>query len=1034
MDNTSQGRLDLDAVRERLRTKRGPEFWRSLDELAVTSEFQDLLHREFPRHASEWGDDAKDTDGVSRRAFLQLASASLALAGLTACTRQPTEVIVPYVKQPEQIVPGKPLFFATAHTVGGYALGVLAESHQGRPTKIEGNPDHPASLGATDVFAQASVLSLYDPERSQTILHTGRAATWGSFVSEASAALRALQPLGGEGLRLLTGTVTSPTLAGQIQALLQKYPRVRWHRWEPAVSNAAHNAAMQTFGRPLGLRYDFTQAKVVVTLGCDVLAEGPGSVRYARDFTDGRRVRKDHPEMNRLYAVESFPTCTGSVADHRLQLSPPQLEGFVLALAQGLGAAPADMTSGAPADPKVQAWLRAVTDDLKANPGASLVIADEHASIAVQVLVHAINQALGNAGKTVLYTEPVEVDPQDSVQSLAGLVADMNAGRVDVLLMLDGVNPIYTAPADLPFAAGLKKVRFAIHHGLYEDETSGYCQWHLNAAHELESWGDARAFDGTVTILQPLIEPLYSGRTAIEVLAGLSDKPDATSYDLVHEFWSTRLDVGTAANFDAAWQRVLNAGLLPNTQAPTVAAAFSGGAGQQVAGQINPGTPGQITLLLRPDPTVRDGALAPNAWLQECPKPISKLTWDNALMLSPKTAQRLKLDTEEMAEVTANGRKIQAAVWIQPGVADDTAVLHLGYGRQNAGKATGAGFNAYLLRTTTALWTIPGVTLRGLGQRYPLASTQNHHLLDPGWEEMEQASEEAERRELIRHGTLEQFRQDPEFILKKREIPQETLYSKVEYKGHAWGMSIDLNTCTGCSACAVACQAENNIPVVGKEQVLKHRHMHWIRIDRYFSGDIDAPTVHHQPVPCMQCENAPCEVVCPVAATVHSDEGLNDMVYNRCVGTRYCSNNCPYKVRRFNFLRYSDRTTPVLGFAGKPRRDGAHARRDGEVHLLRAAHRGGEDRVQGRGAAHPSQLAEDGLPAGLPHPGHRLRRRQRRGLGGDQAQGRAPQLWVARRAEHPAAHHLPGEAAQRQSGAGRGRRRSRAWRHLKTAE
>ncbi|MEA2603617.1 MAG: hypothetical protein QOF89_4609 [Acidobacteriota bacterium] len=950
-------RLDLDAVRERLRTKRGPEFWRSLDELAATSEFQDLLHREFPRHASEWMD---DKDGVSRRGFLQLASASLALAGLTACTKQPTDSIVPYVRQPEQLVPGKPLFFATAHTVGGYALGVLAESHQGRPTKIEGNPDHPASLGATDIFAQASVLSLYDPERSQTILHAGRAATWGSFVSEASAALRALQPLGGEGLRILTGTVTSPTLAGQIQGLLQRYPRARWHRWEPTASNTAHAASMAAFGRPLGLRYDFTQAKVVLTLGCDVFAEGPGSVRYSRDFTDGRRVRKARPEMNRLYAVESVPTCTGSVADHRLQLSPPQLEAFALALAQGLGVAPAGVTSGGPTDQRVQAFLQAVTDDLKANPGASLVVADEYASTAVQVLVHAINQALGNAGRTVIYTEPVEADPVDAVQSLAELVTDMNAGRVDVLLMLDGANPVYTAPADLPFAAGLRKVRVAIHHGLYEDETSGYCQWHLNGAHELESWGDARAFDGTVSILQPLIEPLYGGRTSTEVLAGLSDRPDSTSYDLVREFWSTRLDAGAAlglgpatdaggvitprgfgslpgtmaptvagpvaANFDAAWQRVLNAGLIPNTQAPVVAAALASGAAQQGAGQIAQAltattAAGQITLLIRPDPTIRDGALAPNAWLQECPKPISKLTWDNALMLSPKTAQRLKLDTEEMAEVTVpGGRKIKAAVWIQPGVADDTAVLHLGYGRQNAGKATGLGFNAYPLRTRQALWALPGATLRSLGGRYPLASTQNHHLLDPGWDEMKLASEEAERREVIRHGTLEQFRQNPNFIQEAREkpAPDETLYPKVVYKGHAWGMSIDLSTCTGCSSCVVACQAENNVPVVGKEQVLKHRHMHWLRVDRYFGGDIDEPTIHHQPIPCMHCENAPCEVVCPVAATVHSDEGLNDMVYNRCVGTRYCNNNCPYKVRRFNFLRYSDRTTPVLALLQNP--------------------------------------------------------------------------------------------------------------------
>ncbi|HSS47794.1 MAG TPA: TAT-variant-translocated molybdopterin oxidoreductase [Thermoanaerobaculia bacterium] len=951
-------RLDLEAVRERLRTKKGPEFWRSLDELAAAPEFSEMLHREFPRHASEWTDSA---DGVSRRSCLQLAGASLALAGLTACTRQPTETIVPYVKQPEQLVPGKPLFFATALTVGGYATGVLAESHQGRPTKIEGNPDHPASLGATDVFAQAAVLSLYDPERSQTILHSGRPATWSGFVSEASGALRALQALGGDGLRILTGTVTSPTLAAQIQDLLKTYPKARWHRWDAAAPTHSYTAVVRAFGRPLAVRYDLAPAKVVLSLGADLLAEGPGAVRYARQFADGRRVRKANlqtPQMNRLYAVESFPTASGTIADHRLQLSPPQMEAFALALAQAVGAGG---TGTALADPKAQKWLQAVAADLKANAGASLVVADEYGSPALQVLAHAINQALGNAGRTVVYSEPVEVDPVDPVQSLGELAADMNAGKVDVLLMLDGVNPVYSAPADVPFAEGLKKVRVAIHHGLHEDETSGYCGWHLNAAHELEAWGDARAFDGTFSIIQPLIEPLYGGKTASEVLAALAGKPDSTSYDLVRETWSTRLagaglpqttDPGgvttslgfgtlpgtmqqpapattgstgpgnAAAAFDAGFRRVLLAGLVAGTQAPPVSAALLGAAVTQAANEITAAgsKPGQLTLLFRPDPTVRDGSLASNAWLQELPKPISKLTWDNALMLSPRTAQRLKLEMEEMAEVTVANRKIRAAVWIQPGVADDTALLHLGYGRENAGKATGAGFNAYPLRTSQALWSISGVELRGLGERYPLASTQNHHLLDPGWSEMELASREAERREVIRHGTLEQYRRNPNFIAEAREKPadDESMFARHPYPGHAWGMSIDLSVCTGCSSCVVACQSENNIPVVGKEQVLKHRAMHWLRIDRYFSGDIVAPTVHHQPVPCMQCENAPCEVVCPVAATVHSDEGLNDMVYNRCVGTRYCSNNCPYKVRRFNFLRYSDRTTPVLALLENP--------------------------------------------------------------------------------------------------------------------
>ncbi|HKI04044.1 MAG TPA: TAT-variant-translocated molybdopterin oxidoreductase [Thermoanaerobaculia bacterium] len=977
-------RLDLEAVRERLRTNQGPEFWRSLDELAATPEFEDLLHREFPRHASEW------TDGVSRRRFLQLTSASLALAGLTGCTRQPSETIIPYVRQPEQLIPGKPLYFASALTLGGYALGVLAESHEGRPTKIEGNPDHPASLGATDVFAQASVLTLYDPERSQSLLRAGRIATWGGFVGEVGASLRALQALGGQGLRILTGTVTSPTLTAQIQDLLLAFPQARWHRWEPAGRHQSAAAAVRAFGRPLETRYDFTKARVILTLGGDVLCEGPAGVRYARDFAQGRRVRANHKEMSRVYAVESAPANGSTVADHRLQLPPAQVEAFTLALARMLGAAPGGDGGGqALTDPTARKWVQVVADDLRQNQGASLVVADEYASPAAQVLVHAINQALGNVGTTVYHLEPLEADPVDHVQSIAELVRDMNAGQVELLLMLDGVNPVYTAPADLPFAESLKKVPLCVHHGLYEDETSEYCQWHIPAAHELESWGDARSFDGTVSLIQPLIDPLYGGKSAHEVLAAFSNQPDASGYDIVRQFWSTRLAglgaglaqaasdtagsggitttigqggfsgtiggpgaaaasassaspapaapaapggagaatgaaVGTA--FETAWRQALHAGLIPATAAPRTTAAVAGGAAQQAAGEILAALsrvqPGQITLLLRPDPTIWDGRFASNAWLQELPKPIVKLTWDNALIVAPRTAERLKVTFHDTVEVSAGGRKLEAAVWILPGMADDTALLTLGYGRKRAGKGTGQGFNAYALRASNALWTVPGAQVRPAGGRYTLACTQNHHMIRGDQvDEDDVASREAQRRHVVRTGTLEEFRRDPDFIRKQREAPEkdDSMYPAYRYDGHAWGMSIDLNVCTGCSSCVVACQSENNIPVVGKEQVLAGREMHWLRIDRYFYGDLDAPAIHNQPLPCMHCENAPCEVVCPVAATVHSDEGLNDMVYNRCVGTRYCSNNCPYKVRRFNFLRYSPtEDTPVLGLLQNP--------------------------------------------------------------------------------------------------------------------
>ncbi len=997
----AKARLDLDEVREQLRTKKGPEYWRSLDELAETPEFEELVHREFPRFASEW------PAGLSRRGFLQLAGASMALAGMTGCTKQPLEKIIPYVKQPEQLIPGKPLYFATALTHAGYATGVLAESHQGRPTKIEGNPDHPASLGATDYFAQAAVLTLYDPDRSQTLLFNGRLSTWSDFAAQMGETLRGLP--GGQGLRILSGTVTSPTLTDQIQAVLKKYPQARWHRWEPAGAHQTRAAAVRAFGRPLDTRYDFTKAKVVLSLGADVFCEGSAGVRYSHDFAEGRRVHAHPGAMSRLYTVESAPVGASSLADHRLQLPPAQVEGFVLALAQAVGAAPAGAAQTM--DAKVQTWVAEVAKDLQANRGASLVVGDEYLSPAAQVLVHGINQALGNAGATVFYQEPVESDPVDHVQSLAELTRDMAAGQVAVLVLLDGVNPLYSAPADLDFKGAMEKVAVRVHHGLFQDETFDHCHWHIPAAHELEAWGDVRAFDGTVSIQQPLIAPLYGGKTAAELVAGaLGGQVDAAGYDLVRAYWTSRLPAASPPASPtpprtcraaaptppcSAWAapsparrafrpapaaprpphrpcppprwrvprapqpprprcrarrppaparlrppppraparrsrrpgaETLHAGLIPATASARATAALNGGAVQQAAGEVQAALaavkPGEITLLLRPDPTIWDGRYASNVWLQEAPKPVTKLVWDNALILGPKTAARLKLTWHDTVELALAGRKVKTvAVWVLPGVAEDTALLSLGYGRAKAGKASGQGFDAYPLRTSTALWGGAGATIKSLGGQYIVACTQNHHAMR-GFivHEDEEAAQQAEARHVIRTGTLAEYQADPDFIKKDREAPavDDTLYPNRKYEGHAWAMSIDLNVCTGCNACIIACQAENNIPSVGKEQVLARREMHWLRVDRYFAGDMDEPTFHYQPLPCMQCENAPCELVCPVAATVHSADGLNDMVYNRCVGTRYCSNNCPYKVRRFNFLRYSDKDTPVLELVNNP--------------------------------------------------------------------------------------------------------------------
>jgi MoCo/4Fe-4S cofactor protein with predicted Tat translocation signal len=963
---TGGTRLDLEAVRQELRGKRGPEYWRSLEELAGTAEFQEMLHREFPRQASEWVEPAPSplsenaVPGVSRRAFLQLSSASLALAGLTACTRQPLEKIVPYVEQPEQVVPGRPLYFATTLVQGGYGVGVLAESHEGRPTKLEGNTEHPASLGSTDMFAQAAILELYDPARSQVVLHDGRAAMASTFLAAVAEQLRGKRAGGGQGLRLLTGAVTSPTFAAQIKDLAAIYPNARWHRWEPAGPLNSRAAAQRAFGRAVEVRYDLTRADVIAAFDADFLACGPGSVAYARQFADRRRVREASPElartMNRLYVVETTPSPTGSIADHRLPLPPAEMEALLLALAQELGAAAAPAASlpsgmdpadapAALANPKAQAFLAALAADLRAHPGASLVVAGETASPAAQVLAHAINDKLGNAGKTVIYGEPAEIDPVDHQQSLAELVRDIRAGQVDLLIMLGGVNPVYTAPADLELADALAKVKTRIHHGLWVDETAEYCHWHVPAAHALESWGDALAFDGTASLTQPLIEPLYGGRSLHEMMAVLLGRGETSGYDLVRATWKGRLP----GEFEVAWRKALHDGVIPSTPPPPplaglAVAAPAVAAVETAAGEIAAAAaphaapkpldiggksgveepaPRQLTLCFQPDPTIHDGSWAPNVWLQELPKPMTKLTWDNAVLISPATHQRLKLDWEERVRISVGGRKLDAAVWVLPGQADDTLTLSLGYGRRRAGEnGSGLGFNAYVLRTAGNPWVAPGASLQGLGERYIFACTQNHHAIaqEQGIEEDRLAGVEEEKRHIVRTATLAEFQRDPEFAAHQGESPPRdmTLYPNRKYEGHAWGMAIDLNVCTGCSACVVACQAENNIPVVGKDQVMRHREMHWIRVDRYFTGDMDDPRLHNQPVPCMQCENAPCELVCPVGATAHSAEGLNDMTYNRCVGTRYCSNNCPYKVRRFNFLRYSDRTSPLAAMMYNP--------------------------------------------------------------------------------------------------------------------
>jgi MoCo/4Fe-4S cofactor protein with predicted Tat translocation signal len=883
--------LNASELLPRPEREHGRRYWRSLEELADSPDFLAVLAAEFPSAAPRW------TDPVGRRRFLQLMAASLALAGAGGCTRQPAEKIYPYAKAPEQLVPGEPLYFATAMPLMGFGTGLLVESHLGRPTKVEGNPEHPASLGATGVFAQASVLTLYDPDRSQVITSAGEIRPWAAFAQLIREILAAQRGRRGAGLRLLTGTVTSPTLAHQIQMLMAELPEAHWHQYEPLARDQVRRGLRLAFAQDVDVRYRFDRARVVLSLDADFLMHDPGNVRYTRDFCRGRRPEAKGDEVHRLYVVEPTPSNTGAMADHRLPSAARQIEWFARAIAARLGL-PVTAPSGTDGH---QRWVEAVAHDLQAHRGASLVVAGEFQPPAVHVLAHAMNQALGNDGHTVVYTEPVEAKPDDHIASLRALLDAADGGAVEVLLIL-GTNPVLTAPVDLRFAERLSKVPLRIHLGLYHDETAELCHWHVPEAHFLESWSDVRAFDGTTSIIQPLIAPLYEGRTAHEVLALLADEPSRSSYEIVRDYWKGRYG---REDFERFWRRSVHDGRIPESEVSERPVTLRSDWVERINETEAPayGSAGGIEIVFRPDPSLLDGSLANNAWLQELPRPITKLTWDNAALLAPATAARLGVANEDVVELNLGGRVVKAPVWVVPGQAEECVTVHLGHGRWRAGRVgNGSGFNAYALRASDTPWFASGLMVRPTGRRHPLACTQHHHVM--------------EGRDLIR--VVRQGEHSEHAARGHAPGEDKSLHPAHPYEGYAWGMAIDLNACIGCNACVIACQSENNIAVVGKSEVRTGREMHWIRIDRYYEGSADAPSIYHQPVPCMHCERAPCEVVCPVNATVHSDEGLNDMVYNRCVGTRYCANNCPYKVRRFNFRLYSDWHTEPLKMLANP--------------------------------------------------------------------------------------------------------------------
>ena len=853
----------------------GPRFWKSLEEWSQSPEFLPYLHREFPEHASEW------TEGLSRRRFLQLMGASLALAGLSGCSRMPQEKLVPYVRRPEEIIPGRPLYYATTFSHRGYGKGVIVRSDMGRPTKIEGNPQHPFSLGATDVFMQASILGLYDPDRSQTIRQGENISTWDDFTQFAGKRVEEHEKDAGAGLFLLTGKTTSPTFGDQLRRLRQRFPQMTWCEHEPAAPVRA-KAASGKDAEPL---YDLSRADVILSLDCDFLLHGPANLALTRAFSQRRR-DPDH-DFNRLYAIESAPTITGAKADRRWQCKPSEIVAFAQELAEAVlhGA-----TAGSPD-------VRQLAADLQQHRGASVVMAGDYQPEIVHALAFQLNQALGNIGTTVQYQEAP--DAGVTATPLGDFVAGLHQGRAKTLLIA-GLNPVYALPPDLDFAGALERVPHAIHLSLHDDETSAHCAWHLPESHYLEAWGDLLAIDGTPSLVQPLIEPLYpSSASLLEVLSLFVDLPPQAGYDIVQDFWQARMP-------GDGWERSLNQGVVTGAQivslpAPVFVTSISAPAAQPAL------TSNGYELIFRPDDSVDDGRYSNNGWLQELPRPLTKITWDNVAMVSPKSAQELDVKNGDVVRLTVDNRSVTAPIWVQPGHADDCVSVTLGYGRTAAGQTgNGVGFNANVLRSSVAQWALGGLRVEKMGERHEIASTQNHFTM--------------EGRGLVQVQDLAAYRRDPTHAQEEKPDPpaREDLYPPFEYKNHAWAMSIDLNTCVGCNACVIACQAENNIPVVGRDQVKRGREMHWIRVDLYFDGEPASPAMHFEPITCMQCEQAPCEVVCPVGATVHSSEGLNDMVYNRCVGTRYCSNNCPYKVRRFNFLEYNDVSHPTLALQKNP--------------------------------------------------------------------------------------------------------------------
>ncbi len=884
----------------------GKKYWRSLDELSADSGFESQLTREFPAGASEFAE-----DGLSRRNFIKLMGASTALAGvgLTGCHR-PVMNLVPFTKTVEWAIPGKPLFFATSMPGRAGATPLVVTTHDGRPTKVDGNPLHPVTQGASDVFAQASILNLYDPDRARFFLREGMETTSSHFTASLEKIASNCDVNAGAGLAFLLEENNSPSRERLRKLVMKRYPQAQWCVYEPLGNDEAEKA----LGDAAHVSHDVSKADVILALDCDFLGCEAGSIAANRAFAARRSVDEADAKMNRLYVVENRYTVTGGVADHRLRCPASQIGAFAFALAREIGKS----SGGAAFEPFynafkqpqvaakfVDGWIESVAADLLSAKGRSLVLIGDRQPAAVQLLVRGINAALGNLGSTINGRQSAA----KAGITLGELAASITSKKVTTLFILGG-NPAYNAPSDVEWNKLQKSVPVVIRMGMHVDETSVGCHWHVPAAHYLEAWGDGLASDGSYVSIQPMIMPLFDGWSELDILARFAGLPKPKGPELIQD---TFRELMNPPDFDAAWNRFLHDGFVADSASPAKPVSFDpAGAASYV--QENANLPSfsedDFEVVFIPSSSVDDGRYANNGWLQELPDPITKVTWDNAALISPATARKLGIEAKAFGqkdfakiEVSVENRKIEIAALIAPGHADHSISIPLGYGRRVTGwVGASSGVDVYPLRTSSSPYFAVGAKVKLTGETYPLAITQDHNVM--------------EGRALVREATIEHFRENPEFA-KRMWMDAElhgknpTLYSHPPLTGlNQWGMVIDLNTCTGCNACVVACQSENNIPIVGKEQVINGREMHWIRNDRYFASwdeNEDDPEMLMEPMLCQHCENAPCETVCPVNATVHSEEGLNVMAYNRCIGTRYCSNNCPFKVRRFNFFDYQQR-------------------------------------------------------------------------------------------------------------------------------